>query len=119
MSNLDVSLTLKLIKDQFGANAQAADRSGRTPLMYAAMAGDAEVIAALLSAKAAVNAQDSDGLTALMWAALRVKPQAVKALVDAGADVSLKSKRGLTAGEYSFHPDIVKLLPSKPKAPAK
>ena len=51
-----------------GADADARDENGWTPLHGAAYKGHLEIVAALLAKKAAVNAKDVDGDTPLDWA---------------------------------------------------
>ena len=51
-----------------GADVNASDVEGRTPLMMAAMQGWAGAVAELLSNKAAVNARDHDGRLAIDYA---------------------------------------------------
>jgi hypothetical protein len=51
-----------------GADVHATDKSGMTPLMWAARWGDAGRVTALLKAGAKVNARDVRGKTALDWA---------------------------------------------------
>jgi ankyrin repeat protein len=68
---------------------------GSTPLMAAALHGDASLVKRLLSAGADPNATNSAGATALMWAAPDV--DAMRLLLDAGADVSARSDDRRTA----------------------
>ena len=57
-----------------GADLNARDEYGQTPLMYAASEGDSPaVLDALLKAGADVNAQTDAGWTALMYAARDAK----------------------------------------------
>jgi ankyrin repeat protein len=51
-----------------GAEVNATDASGWTPLMMAMGAGEMEVVRLLLDAGANVNASDNDGRTAMHWA---------------------------------------------------
>jgi len=70
---------------------------GNTPLIYAAQAGNIEMINLLLEKGAKVNQQSDDGVTALMMAAHHLRKDCVKLLLDKGADVTLKSKQGSSA----------------------
>ena len=51
-----------------GANPNAVDGTGRTPLMLAARLGEPDYAKALLKAGAKVDVRDSDGKLALDWA---------------------------------------------------
>jgi uncharacterized protein len=81
-----------------GANVKAATRiNAYTPLLLAARAGNAAVMAPLLDAGADSNGATGNGTTALMFAAASGDVAAVEALVDYGADVNAReSLRGLT-----------------------
>ena len=80
-----------------GADPNARDKRGRTPLHEAC---HAEAIAALLDAGADPNARDEDGLTPLHYAAEAAaivgQTEAIAALLDAGADPNARDKRGRT-----------------------
>jgi len=80
-----------------GADIEAKNRSGRTPLMMAAVTRNAALVKALLARKADVGAQDASGMTALMWAAFGGSPAIVQALLDAGSDVNAQDRNGETA----------------------
>ncbi|MGO8673177.1 MAG: ankyrin repeat domain-containing protein [Capsulimonadaceae bacterium] len=76
-----------------GADIEARDGHGSTPLMYAA-GGDqtrsSVAVAELLDAGVHVNAQDNRGGTALIIAARRGDASEVEMLLSAGADANLK-----------------------------
>ena len=81
-----------------GANVNARDEDGLTPLFCAAISNPT-IITALISAGADVNAKDKQGMTSLMLLALSQKanPEAITALIKAGADVNAKTNKGTTA----------------------
>ena len=82
-----------------GANVNARNAIGFTPLMEAALENPRpEVVGILLKAGAAVNAGNRSGVTALMLAARRnQKPDVIAALLKAGAEVNAKDDWGGTA----------------------
>ncbi|KAI1121112.1 hypothetical protein F5Y10DRAFT_109399 [Nemania abortiva] len=63
-------------------------RTGRTPLMYAALQGDGETVRALVDAGAEVNEVSVEGGTALHLAVPSGSPVCVDALLQAGADLN-------------------------------
>ena len=115
----DVDAAQRLIRA--GANPDAANRYGVTPLslaaenasapliqmllqagahptgailMTAARTGNAEVVRMLLARGADANAREASlGETALMWAAAENHPEAVRALIEHGADPNTRSDK--------------------------
>jgi ankyrin repeat protein len=82
----------KLLKG--GADLQARDESGDTPLMAAALNADVAVLELLLKAGADVNATNQAGATPLLRAA--TSEDKVRLLVAKGADVKARSHTGNT-----------------------
>jgi ankyrin repeat protein len=70
---------------------------GRTPLMRAALKGDAATVKALLAQGADINARDKNGMTALMWAAPEVAPL----LLANGADTRAVDHFGRSSLSYA------------------
>jgi hypothetical protein len=70
-------------------------RKGMTPLMAAALYGDAAMVRRALAAGADPDARTASGLTALMFAVPDL--ERTRALLDAGADVNARSDEGRTA----------------------
>jgi ankyrin repeat protein len=70
----------------------ARGQGGATPLMFAALFGDAPLVNRILIAGATVNIRDDFGTTALMWALDDVNK--VRALLDHGADFNMRSNLG-------------------------
>ena len=78
-----------------GADVNAADRHGRTPLMFAVgKYANYWAAAQLVEGGADVNARDEGGCTALMKAR---RADAIKLLIAAGADVNAADECGYTA----------------------
>jgi len=67
---------------------------GATPLMYAALYGDAALVRTLLERGADPNVTDEAAATPLMWAVPDLEK--VRLLLDRGADVSARSSDGRT-----------------------
>jgi ankyrin repeat protein len=86
----DASLVQRLVDS--GANADTADASGATALMYAAMYGSVDDMRRLIRHGADVNRANAAGATALMWAAHDAARIAL--LIEAHADVDARSKSG-------------------------
>ena len=95
-----------------GASPNARDSDGNTPLMHAAVYGNAAVVQLLLDRGADVNAVNAAGATPLMRAAFDVEKVAL--LLDRGAKVDHRSALGNTALMLAARPrnsySTVKLL---------
>jgi ankyrin repeat protein len=122
-----------------GANPDAANRYGVTPLslaaenasapllqmllqagahptgailMTAARTGNAEVVRMLLARGADANARESSlGETALMWAAAENHPEAVSALIEHGADPNARSEKLVYAKDRFGLEGVTTILP--------
>jgi ankyrin repeat protein len=70
-----------------GANVNATDTQGQTPLMWAAIKGRTDNIDFLVKHGANVNAVEQQGFTPLFFALRSKVPAASMALLNAGADV--------------------------------
>lgn len=86
-----------------GADLNARDQYGQTPLMYAASEGDsADVLDALLKAGADVNAQTDAGWTALMYAVRDAEDLALPLhLLNAAGDPTLRNSDGQSAADLA------------------
>jgi ankyrin repeat protein len=83
-----------------GADVNAEDGAGNTPLMLAAsQSSDPDMITALIRAGADVNQKNStNGLRPLMLAAMENgTPAIISALIEAGADVNATDDKDETA----------------------
>lgn len=91
---------LPLVKKLVERDADV-NKTGWTPLHYAASAGQVGVIEYLLDNSAYIDAESPNGTTPLMMAAMYGSPQAVKVLIQAGADLNIKNQLGLSALDFA------------------
>jgi ankyrin repeat protein len=98
-----------------GANPNAQDLSGNTPLQMAAIYGNVEAAEVLIEAKAQVNLANKYGNSPLMWAAGNGHTELVKFLIQNKADVNAKNNEGKTAMDrcYFYQRDKMIALLSK------
>ena len=82
------SSKLSLCQRCLGADINAKDNNGETPLHSAADAGHADIIRALVELGADINAQDEDGETPLHRARENENSEAVQTLLELGAKES-------------------------------
>lgn len=87
-----------------GADINAINNNGRTPLFYVARySKTAKTVEALLKLGADINTRDNNGYTPLFMAAYGNKnPEVIKALLEYGADVNIRDDSGKTALEYTY-----------------
>jgi len=101
MSAVDDIDILKVLIDA-GADVNARNEFGVTPIMYAAVRYDSqEAIPLLVRAGADVNAADRDGRTALMFAAVDGREDLVRALLDAGADPTARDSENMSVWAFA------------------
>ena len=99
-----------------GADVNAKDKDGMTPVMWTAACNPkTDAIAALVKAGANVNAQANDGSTPLILAVLRnPNPEVITALAKAGAKLNAENKDGMTPLEFAAmeidNPDVIAAL---------
>jgi uncharacterized protein len=77
------------------------NRSGWTPLHYAASGPEPKVVAYLLDRGAAINAPAPNGSTALMMAARYGNEESVDLMLARGADVRVRNQRNLNAADFA------------------
>lgn len=115
----NVAKVIELINN--GADVNARDKYGRTPLMYAVDRGCIEICRVLIKAGADVNAWDASGITSLMIAifACNIKLhkstlanniKLVELLVQNGADVNAKDEEGRTPLMYAVWMGNIELI---------
>lgn len=97
----ETGLVIELLKA--GADPDARDGQGRTPLLEAAFGGHIDTLSALLEAGADPNARDPDGWSPLMEAASKGRFEVVKLLLAAGADANATNREGRSALALAAH----------------
>jgi len=83
---------------EHGADVDAQDKNGLTPLMFAMDMASADL---LLAKKPHLTLRDDHGRTALLWAIFHEVPALVRALLDQGANANDSDKEGQTALSYA------------------
>ena len=81
---------------EHGAEVDALDWSGRTPLHWAAQFGLVDVADLLIQSGAGVDRQENDGSTPLHWAAREGHHEVVRLLLARGAKPDVKNQAGST-----------------------
>lgn len=90
----DLETVLSLIAT--GADANAAQADGTTPLLWAAYQSDPEMVEALIAAGADPNAPNRFGVTPLLQASRDGNARVIAALLDGGADLDAAVLEGQT-----------------------
>ena len=101
-------LARKLVEREADVN-----KTGWTPLHYAATGGHVALIEFLLDQHAYIDAASPNETTPLMMAAHYGNPAATRLLVQRGADPGLKNQLGLSALDFAqngTHPESVSLI---------
>lgn len=96
-----------------GADPNARSTAGCTPLHYAMLSGDIEIVRMLLKAGADPNAENAYRETPLTFAAATGELASVKMLLQAGADPSITRAGGETPAQVASrfgHADIADLI---------
>lgn len=102
-----------------GAQLDARDTFGNTPLHYAAEDGDGSLLSLLLNNGASVDSQDITSKTPLMKAARSGKLWAVRRLLSFGANVNVRDRNDETALHYACRQGSTEILSMLIKAGAK
>lgn len=86
---------------QRGANVDARDAEGLTPLAWAAQYGRVDVAKYLIAERANLNPADKWGFTPLMWASQEGQRSMVELLLSKGANPWVMTRAGVTAHALS------------------
>jgi ankyrin repeat protein len=95
------------------AKGAEVNRTGWTPLHYAAAIGNNDIVRLLLDKSAYIDAESPNRTTPIMMAARDGHILTVKLLLDEGADATLKNDLGMTAIDFARkhnHMDIAEGL---------
>lgn len=84
-----------------GAEVDATDQGGFTPLVWAAFTGYASAVEVLINRGADVNHQTRGGETALFYAAQQDDTVSLKLLLRQGARIDVRTSEGTTAREVA------------------
>lgn len=87
-----------------GADIDAREPNGATPLIVAAMFGQTDLVRVLIDRGATLDLQNNDGAGALHVAALFAHPESLTLLLEVGADAELTNNDGLTALDMVLPP---------------
>lgn len=96
-----------------GADKDARDEKGGTPLFDAAYHGRLPIVKTLVAARADVNTVDKEGYTALLFASQQGHEEVVDVLLDAGAEKNVLNDNGdtpLSSAADNGHLPVVKNL---------
>ena len=96
-----------------GANIEAKDWGGQTPLWWASAQGNEAMVKLLLEGGTDIEAKNVDGQTPLLWASAQGNEVMVKLLLDRGVDIEAKdyaSRTPLLWASEQGKEAVVKLL---------
>ena len=118
---IDKYLSLSILESiiRMGAYVEAADGTGRTALMYAAILGDSTTVE-MLAQHSELEVTDYEGQTALCFAVVSGKEKATMLLLERGASPDVKDRKGdslWVAAEIEGFPSLGKAVQARAQAP--
>jgi uncharacterized protein len=87
--------------NQLIAKEADVNKTGWTPLHYAASGARRPILLILLEHSAYIDAESPNGSTPLMMAAMYGDVECVKLLLESGADPTLQNQQGLSASDFA------------------
>ena len=93
------------LAEQLIARGADVNKTGWTPLHYAASKDHVAMMRLLIDNDAYIDAESPNGTTPLMMAAYYASPRAVKLMLEEGADPLLKNQDGMTALDMAVAKD--------------
>lgn len=90
------------LAEQLIARGADVNKTGWTPLHYAATGGHPDLIRLLLEHHAYIDAESPNGTTPLMMAAYYGGPRVTKLLLEEGSDPRLKNQKNLSALDFAY-----------------
>ena len=79
-----------------GGNLEVFDAEQRTPIIYAAVVGNSDIVELLIKSRAEINHRDKHGNTALFYAAGNGNVDVMEVLLENAARIDLDNRQGLT-----------------------
>ncbi len=98
-----------------GADVNARDEDGNTPLLWAVLAGNMQVVLTMLRRGADLNCKNNEGETPLHWAAVTGSVEVASLLIQGGADANVADEVGITpirSAELNEDMEMVEFLRS-------
>lgn len=116
---VELLLSYKIQDDFYGDIINSCPRDDQTPLHYAVIAGDAEIVELLLHRGAAINAEDNQQKTALAYAQESGNKEIIKLLVEHGGamvDYENQAIKAIRKHDRKHVEELIRQKSVEPKA---